>query len=76
MIYIQEAQQAMEYGFEDFNGNSWCNSWVDSYNLYNELINRHAGREIKTGSETHSCIEFHKDQRHKHFVSILEICSK
>ena len=72
MSYIQEKQFLMNYGFTDFNGNDWCDAWVDSYNLYSELINKHAGREVQLGSEVDKCLEFHKDQRHKHFMSCLD----
>lgn len=73
MIY--EKQPITSYGFVDFNGNQWCNAWVDTYNRFTHDINKSAGIEVKSGSLTQKERDFYLDQRHKTFVQLLSICS-
>ena len=56
----------LNHGFEDMNGNKWCNAWVDSYNLLSDKIKKWMSHD-----ETR---EFYLDQRHKLFVLHMDIC--
>lgn len=69
----------VEYGFTDFNGNVWSNSWVDSYNNYSKDIANllhFVGVEYpKEGSLMRKHLDFLLDGRHKFFVYCLNFNS-
>jgi len=73
MIY--DRQPKMQYGFSDFNGNQWCNQWVDSYNNYTRSINKSAGIPIKTGSLTDLERNAALDIRHSFYVQVSDIAN-
>lgn len=67
----------VEYGFVDFNGNSWCNAWVDSYNNYSKDIANllhFVGVEYpKVGSLMRKHLDFLLDNRHRYFVLCMNL---
>ena len=73
MIYNVPKQQLTEYGFTDYTGKQWCDSFVDTYNRFNEMLNKYVGQDIETGSLTDMEVERIKDQRHKNFVQFTQI---
>ena len=54
----------MKYNDTDMNGNTWCKSWVDTYNRLTALIERTYGDELR---------ERYRDERHRHYVSCMTI---
>jgi hypothetical protein len=56
-------QKILQQGFTDFKGNMWCEVWVNTYNMFTEKINQARGESR----------EFLLDQRHRLFVSYLEL---
>ena len=56
----------MDYGFVDYNGNAWCNAWVDTYNNYSRHILSIAGDSSMCFDERDAVA----DRRHQFFVSI------
>ncbi len=62
---IYRAQYQMHYGFEDLNGNKWCDGWVNSYNNYTDAINQYTDKEIVTDSLCDKSLQFALDQRHR-----------
>ena len=64
----------INYGFEDMNGNIWPNSWVDSYNRFNEILEKYKKiPENELSPLTRNEMNFYLDQRHKLFVMFLDI---
>jgi hypothetical protein len=53
----------MDYGFKDFNGNSWLDSWVDHYNRLTDRIECHK----KAGLNVNALL----NERHNFFNSII-----
>lgn len=57
----------------DFNGKVWNKNQIDIYNRYTDAINESAGVDIKPRSLTDKEREFHLNQRHQYFVTILDL---
>jgi hypothetical protein len=56
----------MDYGFVDYNGNHWCNAWVETYNNYSRHI-------LSVSGDSPMCYEERDaiaDKRHQFFASI------
>ena len=68
------AQASLNYGFIDYNGNSWSNASVDTYNKFNEqVVKREKNLPLPVGSLALKELEFYRDQRHKTFIQLCEI---
>jgi len=66
--------EKMVYGFEDINGNKWCNAWVDSYNSFNTILEKYKTIPYNQLSPlTLKEMNFYLDQRHKQYVMFLEL---
>jgi len=66
MIY--QKQPPTEYGFKDFNGNAWCDRWVDTSNWLTRDVNKSAGRIVMPDSLVQQERDRFLDQRHRHYV--------
>lgn len=62
----------LQPGFIDFNGLQWTQASIDTYNRFNEQVEK---REILNNPSAQSKqeLEFYKDQRHKTFLQLSEI---
>lgn len=56
----------MEYGFVDYNNNTWIDSWVDTYNNYSRHILSISGSSPMCFDERDAIA----DKRHQFFASI------
>jgi hypothetical protein len=56
----------MDYGFVDYNGNSWCDAWVDTYNNYSRHIASISGDSPMSFDERAAVA----DRRHQFFATI------
>lgn len=72
MIYDKQSQ--IGYEFTDMNGNPWANNWINTYNEFTRLINRHL--VCDPDSLTQQERDFYLDQRHKHYVQCAAIAKK
>ena len=64
----------IEYNFKDFNGNTWCDSWVDSYNHFNDILKKFQSiPDSELSPLTKKEINFYLDQRHKIFTLHVEL---
>lgn len=54
-----EIQPYIEYGFIDYNGNKWCDEWVNTYNRYTDDINSESWQVER---------DLLLDNRHKFFI--------
>lgn len=69
-----EPQKPIEYGFQDINGNTWCDPWVDTYNRLTEIINRSGDGIVDSLSERER--EFYLDQRHRQHVQFADLARR
>ena len=61
----------MQYGFIDYLGRKWPDSFVDTYNRYDaEVIKRD---KPNLCAESKAELEFYRDQRHKQFIQLSEL---
>jgi hypothetical protein len=63
-------QPPLVYGFVDYNGNAWSDNLVDTYNRYNEDVNKRLSMNFDhypKGSLCRKELEFYKNQRHEFF---------
>lgn len=70
--YSVPPQDIIQYGFMDFAGNEWPDSYVDAYNNITKELNKTADREITPGSLVEQERQFLLDQRHKLFAEFLK----
>ena len=72
MTYMEKSQPQLDT-ITDYNGSEWSKNQVKAYNRYTDRINCYAGIEIKEGSLTDQARNHSLDQRHRYFVTILEL---
>ena len=65
----------INYPFTDYNGNSWSESLVDTYNRYCHEVETRETRKLERDSLAWKELEFYRDQRHKQFIQCCEIAS-
>lgn len=65
----------LNYGFVDYRGNKWSKNMIDTYNRFNEQVEKRETQNVKNGSLAHKELEFYKDQRNKQFKILCEIAS-
>lgn len=69
--YMSTEQGMLEYGFTDFKGNKWPDTYVDRYNQMSKEINKTANMEIIPGSLIEQERQFLLDQRHRLFIEFI-----
>jgi hypothetical protein len=66
----------MKYGFVDYLNNAWPDAHVDTYNHFNEQVEKREAKQPALGTMAFDELEFYRDQRHKMFIQLVEINSK
>jgi hypothetical protein len=72
-------QPPLAYGFVDYNGNVWSDNLVDTYNRYNDEVNKRLNMNFDhypLGSLCRKELEFYKDQRHAFFRFTVDLLTE